>query len=161
MVGGRLRIAARYTIVGAPPRRSDKGVGVMLRIVALLAVFLAGLVGCATDATIRTTTAEMPGTYYSGDGLGRNVTVVLRPDGTYTSDWQGCLGVYGESAGNWLVQDAFIVFHPTQATDLLAGYLTRGTTIQYAGRLGFALDQDVRRDRVSENLVFLRTPPSP
>src|SRR5688572_5442103 len=133
-----------------------------MRKIIALAILLASLTGCVTtDATVHSTPAELPGTYYSGDGLGRNVTVVLNSDGSYTSDWQGCLGVYGESAGTWLLQGEHIVFNPLHEKDLLAGHLTRATTIRHSGRLGFARDQDLKSDRVSEQLVFLREPPRP
>jgi hypothetical protein len=131
----------------------------MRKIITLAAILLTTLAGCATDATIHSTTSELSGTYYSGDGLGRNVTIILSPDGTYSSDWQGCLGVYGESNGTWLVQAERIVFTPFNEKDELAGYLTRATTIQHAGRLGFARDQDLKHDRVNEQLIFLREPP--
>jgi hypothetical protein len=133
----------------------------MRKIIVLAAIILATLVGCATDATVHSSASELPGTYYSGDGLGRNVTVILSPDGTYSSDWQGCLGVYGESNGTWLVQGEHIVFTPLNEKDQLAGYLTRATTIQHAGRLGFARDQDLKHDRVSEQLIFLQEVPRP
>jgi hypothetical protein len=131
----------------------------MRNIIALAALLLAGLTGCATDATVHSSGQEFPGTYYSGDGLGRNVTVFLRSDGTYYSDWQGCLGVYGESDGTWSLQGDQITFSPANAKDLLAGYLTRATTIRHNGQLGFVRTQDVEHDRVPEQLVFLREQP--
>ena len=131
----------------------------MRNIIALVALLLASLTGCATDATVRSSAQELPGTYYSGDGLGRNVTVFLRPNSTYYSDWQGCLGVYGESEGTWALQGDQITFSPAKAKDILAGYLTNATTIRHNGRLGFVRTQDVEHDRVTEQLVFLREQP--
>ena len=128
----------------------------MRQIVALVALVAAVLAGCATDATVRSSIRELPGTYYSGDGLGRNVRVLLNPDGTYYSDWQGCLGVYGESEGAWTLQGDQITFRPVTASDSLAGYLTSATTIRHNGRLGFVRPQDVQHDRVTERLVFLK-----
>lgn len=128
---------------------------------AFAALHLAILAGCATDSTVRSNASVLPGTYYSGDGLGRNVTVVLRPDGTYSSNWEGCLGVYGNSIGAWLVQGEHILFHPLSEKDQLAGYLTRATTIEHSGRLGFARDQDLKQDRINEQLVFFREIPRP
>lgn len=129
---------------------------------AVLAIFaLLALSGCATDATTRASVGELPGTYYSGDGLGRNVTVVLNPDGTFTSDWQGCLGVYGEADGTWQLQGDQILFTPANERESLAGYLRQATTIRHGGRLGFARAQDVGHDRIDRQLVFLRQTPMP
>lgn len=63
----------------------------MRRIFATAALIFVLLTGCVSDATIRAAPGQLPGTYYSGDGLGRMVTVTLQPDGTYFGDWQGCL----------------------------------------------------------------------
>lgn len=134
---------------------------IMRKFTFLLLVLLLGLAGCAMDATVRSATAELPGTYYSGDGLGLNVTVVLKPDGTYVSDWWGCLGGYDQSSGTWTARAERIIFSPADENDPRAGYLTQATTIQYAGRLGFARDQDVNGNRISEQLVFFRESATP
>lgn len=128
----------------------------MGKFIALLFLAAAGIVGCATDATVRTNISDLAGTYYSGDGLGRNVTVVLKPDGTFTSDWQGCLGVYGEAEGSWQLRGDQIVFSPANEQEIMAGYLRQATTIRHSGQLGFARVQDVEGDRINERLVFLR-----
>ena len=44
---------------------------------------------------------ELVGTYYFGDGLGVNQELVLRPDGTFSCQWTGCLGDYGSTTGTW------------------------------------------------------------
>jgi hypothetical protein len=129
----------------------------MTKFIALAIFAVAALTGCATDATVRSSVAELPGTYYSGDGLGRNVTVVL-PDGTFVSDWQGCLGVYGEARGTWQLQGDQIRFDPAREQELLAGYLRQATTIRHQGQLGFARVQDVQHKRIDEQLVFLKEP---
>lgn len=125
---------------------------------ALLALIVSG---CAMDATVRSKASELPGTYYSGDHLGRNVTVVLEPDGTYSSEWDGCLGFYGKSIGVWQVRGESLEFSPLSAESDLAGYLTQATTIQHDGRLGFARSQDIKHDRVNERLLFLKQESSP
>ena len=128
----------------------------MKNITATAALVLSLLTGCASDATIRTAASHLPGTYYSGDGLGRMVTVILRPDGTFFSDWQGCLGVYGEADGTWKLQGDQITFASTSEHDLLVGYLRQATTIQRDGRLGFARAQDVDNEKIREDLVFFK-----
>ncbi|GAA5083005.1 hypothetical protein [Lysobacter panacisoli] len=117
---------------------------------------LASVAGCATDATWRATRDELPGAYYSGDGLGRNVYVVLRADGSYTSEWDGCLGVYGTGSGTWHLNGDQVVFESRAADGHLAQYLTHATTIRHDGVIGFARHEDVKRERVDEGLVFLR-----
>lgn len=117
------------------------------------------LAGCATDATIRPHAATMAGTYYSGDGLGRNITVVLNPDGTFTGEWEGCLGPYGQANGNWQRHGDELLFFPTEERELLAGHLRRAMIISHAGRQGFAREEDVEHGRIDEQLVFfLETP---
>jgi hypothetical protein len=124
----------------------------------LLVALLASTSGCASDATVRSSVSALAGSYYSGDGLGRMVYVHLDPDGSFYSDWQGCLGVYGEATGHWKVQAEKIVFTPDTEAGDLAGYLREATTIIHNGKLGFARDQDVAGERVHESLVFSRQP---
>ncbi|WP_312769680.1 hypothetical protein [Pseudoxanthomonas mexicana] len=128
----------------------------MSKIIAVVAMLFAFLTGCATDATVRTHVSELSGTYYSGDGLGRLVYITLRPDGTFASDWQGCLGVYGEATGSWQLQGDQIIFNPAAERDALAGYLRRATTIRHDGRIGFARTQDVAHDKIRQDLVFFK-----
>ena len=123
---------------------------------ALLVVLVAAIAGCASDATVRSSESALTGSYYSGDGLGRMVYVDLHPDGTFRSDWQGCLGVYGEAAGTWQVQAEKIMFTPDSEAGSLAGYLREATTIRHNGRLGFARDQDLKGESILESLIFSR-----
>ena len=88
-----------------------------------------------------------------------NVTVLINSDGTFVSDWQGCLGVYGEAKGTWQLQGDQIRFDPASEQELLAGYLRQATTIRHQGQLGFARVQDVQHDRIDEQLVFFKEPP--
>jgi hypothetical protein len=44
------------------------------------------------------------GEYSQGDGLGCNLTLVLKQGGTFDCTWNGCLGQYGKSSGKWAVQ---------------------------------------------------------
>ena len=130
----------------------------MRKIVVTAVLGLVLLAGCASDATIRTTASRLPGTYYSGDGLGRMVTVALNSDGTFYSDWQGCLGVYGEASGTWTLQGDQITFKPADEHQILVGYLRQATTVHRDGRLGFARAQDVDQEKIREDLVFFKQP---
>jgi hypothetical protein len=42
---------------------------------------------------------DWAGEYYSGDGLGKNVTLMLAPQGGFTYHWSGCLGIYDRNYG--------------------------------------------------------------
>ena len=44
------------------------------------------------------------GDYYSGDGLGQNVSLSLAPISGVTAKWQGCLGTYAANKGRVLPQ---------------------------------------------------------
>lgn len=126
------------------------------RAVLLAFALLPMLAGCGGDVTIRALPAQLPGSYYSGDGLGRNVTVVLAADGRFSSNWQGCLGLYGQAHGTWQLDGERLLFNPLDEDDALAGYLREATTVRHEGRFGFARDADVRGGRIDERLLFLR-----
>ncbi len=129
----------------------------MKYVVALLALS-ASLVlsGCASDATARLGSSQVPGTYYSGDGLGRVVYVRVNADGTYTGDWSGCLGTYGRSAGTWTLKGEHLRFHPKQDSGLMRGYLDQSTVLRHDGTIGFARRQDVHNERIDAQWLFLR-----
>jgi len=67
--------------------------------------------------------ALLVGKYRRGDGLGYNVTFTLNPDGSYTSDWHGCLGKYGDASGNWTLKGGSVHFTPTKKEGLMKGHL--------------------------------------
>jgi hypothetical protein len=46
-------------------------------------------------------TSDLVGSYYKGDGLGVNWSLDLRQDGSFSFEWQGCLGTYDQEAGRW------------------------------------------------------------
>lgn len=48
---------------------------------------------------------DWAGSYYSGDGLGVNVSLMLSPQSGYVFEWRGCLGVYDRNYGNVDVVD--------------------------------------------------------
>lgn len=90
-------------------RRSgwSRGVGTVY---LLLCVFTAG--ACGQRASIASPALESArlkdddwakqwaGTYYTGDGLGMNVTITVSPKQGVSYVWTGCLGVYDENHGN-------------------------------------------------------------
>ncbi|MCG6116960.1 MAG: hypothetical protein MEQ07_02035 [Aquimonas sp.] len=121
-----------------------------------LALALPFLGGCARDATVRASPEQLVGRYYSGDGLGYNVWVQLAADGSYSADWHGCLGVYGEASGQWQAEGDQVVFLPEQENELLVGHLRTVTTVQHDGRLGLVRPEDLRGKRIRESQVFLK-----
>lgn len=52
------------------------------------------------------------GTYYRGDGLGRNEHLSLAPNAGYQYANHGCLGLYGEEHGTVELADGKLVLHP-------------------------------------------------
>ena len=84
------------------------------------------------------------GSYYCGDGLGYNVTLTLKDDGTYTGEWHGCLGKYGDAAGSWKLSDKQIVLTPTSETDVMKGHLKTLDVLKY--KEGWIFVRADRRD---------------
>lgn len=124
--------------------------------IAASVLCLATLTACVPDATVRVSSDQLVGRYYSGDGLGRMVWVDLEPDGSYTAEWEGCLGVYGGSRGAWQAEGDQVVFNPREESGNLSGHLSTATTIRHRGELGFVRTQDVQAKQVHETLVFLK-----
>lgn len=48
----------------------------------------------------RSDAPEWAGSYYEGDGLGKNVALSLAPDEGFTFTWNGCLGLYDLNYGD-------------------------------------------------------------
>jgi hypothetical protein len=57
---------------------------------------------------------SIPGTYYFGDGLGVNCTLVLGREGRYRFRWTGCLGEYDKSQGSWRLEGDRVLLHPSR-----------------------------------------------
>ncbi len=64
---------------------------------------------------------DLAGRWYRGDGLGVNLRLELREDGTYSQTWHGCLGKYGEAAGEWKFEEGQVRFTPTEEEGMLRG----------------------------------------
>jgi|SRR5690348_15975613 len=84
--------------------------------------------------------AELPadpkvlvGRYYHGDGLGYNISLTLSPEGAYRAELSGCLGVYGDAAGDWRVSDGLIVFTPSKESDTMRSKLRALEVLKYQG----------------------------
>src|SRR5262245_52926145 len=73
------------------------------------------------------------GSYYCGDGLGYNVTLTLKEAGTYSAEWHGCLGKYGDASGSWKLSDKRIVLTPKKERDIMKGHLKTFDVLKYKG----------------------------
>ena len=72
---------------------------------------------------------HLAGNYYRGDGTGHNVNLNLKDDGTYAAEWHGCLGKYGDAAGQWRFADDAIRLKPTHETGMMEGHLRQLTVV--------------------------------
>ena len=76
----------------------------------------------------------LAGAYYRGDGLGYNIDLDLRADGSYDAEWRGCLGVYGTASGSWSSDGVQVVLSPSNETDMMQGHLRQLDIEQHEGR---------------------------
>jgi hypothetical protein len=67
----------------------------------------------------------LSGKYYEGDGLGYNLSLDLEPDGTYSAEWHGCMGLYGSASGTWSIADSHLTFEPRVEDDMMEGHLRK------------------------------------
>jgi hypothetical protein len=75
--------------------------------------------GSSRDARQEFIIAQFAGDYYVGDGLGYNLSLVLKEDTTFECTWVGCLGVYGKAEGNWSINAAGLNLLSSKAEGLL------------------------------------------
>jgi hypothetical protein len=80
--------------------------------------------------------------YYTGDGLGYNLLLSLREDGTFTCKWLGCLGDYGHATGNWARAGDRVIFVNRDSTDQLKDYLRGATVVDGVEFPAIVLDQE-------------------
>ena len=76
---------------------------------------------------------ELVGQYYTGDGLGYNINLTLKPEGTYEAVLRGCLGIYGTEAGRWSLIATQIVFTPSNETVRMREFLTNLDIMKFRG----------------------------
>jgi hypothetical protein len=61
--------------------------------------------------------AGISGSYYYGDGLGINCSLVVKSEGRFSFIWRGCLGVYGKNEGIARVVKDHLILTPEQPND--------------------------------------------
>jgi hypothetical protein len=99
------------------------------------------------------------GSYYCGDGLGYNVTLTLKDNGTYSGEWHGCLGKYGDASGSWKLSDKRIILTPKKESGMMKGHLKTLDVLKYKNRWIFvqSLDRDFYdKHGVSDSSCFQR-----
>jgi hypothetical protein len=69
------------------------------------------------EARHNTTLAAVAGSYYYGDGLGMNFSLVVKPEGRFSFIWRGCLGVYGKNEGGARVVNDHLILTPEQPNE--------------------------------------------
>ena len=69
------------------------------------------------EARHNTTLAAVAGSYYYGDGLGMNCSLVVKPEGRFSFIWRGCLGVYGKNEGGARVVNDHLILTPEQPNE--------------------------------------------
>jgi hypothetical protein len=79
---------------------------------ALAATLVAIFTPKSADGPRPLDAADFAGKYYLGDGLGANLCLTLRDDGTYEFIWRGCMGTYAQGKGTVSTQQDLVVLHP-------------------------------------------------
>ena len=102
----------------------------------------------------------MPGTYYKGDGLGENISLELKDDGTYSAQWHGCLGNYGSASGTWRLSGNDVELSPNSETEMLVGYLRTLSLYRSWPNYMLARSQELGTGNDAAVLAFERTFPA-
>ena len=102
----------------------------IILIVMVTSLALAGEVEKGVPADPQNTKA-VGGSYYCGDGKGYNVTLKLEESGSYSAEWRGCLGKYGEASGIWKLSGKQIVLTSKKETEMMQGHLKTLDILKY------------------------------
>jgi hypothetical protein len=65
----------------------------------------------------KVTLGAVVGSYYYGDGLGINCSLVVEQEGRFSFIWRGCLGVYGKNEGGAKLVNNHLILTPEQPND--------------------------------------------
>src|SRR3989338_6088573 len=77
------------------------------------------------------------GQYFLGDGLGVNNYLKLTENGNFSFKWHGCLGMYDENEGPYVIENGILVLSP-QRPNIKKGFQgtpTRFLPIHWGDRL--------------------------
>jgi len=76
------------------------------------------LAGCASPQVNQAEMTALAGDYYSGDGLGWNLSLTLEADGVFRCNWHGCVvGSDMSLVGDWDLEGDTITFTPLSDAD--------------------------------------------
>jgi len=126
-----------------------------MRFIAILPALTLVMLGCtsnedaasrsenADQATTDTTQNPFVGSYYQGDGLGYNLHLTLKNDGSFTCQWSGCLGDYGATSGTWAHDGDKITVSTTKSSGMFSDRpLGNMTIVKHDGKDRLLLDTD-------------------
>lgn len=107
------------------------------------------LAACAGPQVNHAETTALAGDYYSGDGLGWNLSLTLEADGTFRCNWHGCVvGSDMNLVGDWDLEGDSISFTPLSESDeaflrrYFEGKTARTATVEGKTVLVFADQED-------------------
>src|SRR4051812_44249821 len=61
------------------------------------------------------TLGQVAGKYYQGDGLGLNCSLAIKPEGAFSFEWRGCLGLYEQGSGGAKLAGGHLILSPERA----------------------------------------------
>ncbi|HEY8993217.1 MAG TPA: hypothetical protein VIM71_00915 [Lacunisphaera sp.] len=110
------------------------------------------ILGCFMSLTV--SAKDKPDTladsYYRGDGLGYNVSLVLETNGEYRAWWDGCLGRYGTAKGYWKAKSGKVELNPSEEIDMMKGHLRILNIRKIDGRFELLPEEDEKRMKTEE-----------
>ena len=69
------------------------------------------------EARDNKTLGGISGSYYYGNGLGTNCSLVVKSEGRFSFVWRGCLGLYGRNQGGAKVVKDHLILTPEQPNE--------------------------------------------
>ena len=91
--------------------------------VSFVVSLLVATTQAATQPSVGTTIPYRE--WYTGDGLGVNITLYLQDDYSYSATWDGCLGSYGSASGTWSRTGDIVDLAPDREDGMLEDFLIK------------------------------------
>jgi hypothetical protein len=99
---------------------------------------------------------RLVGEYYQGDGLGHNLHLTLKEDGTFDCQSTGCVGNYGSTSGTWSRSGKRITMNAIESSgEFEDSPLGNMTIVTHGGRKRLIRDADAEMLKAPEMLPFL------
>src|SRR4051794_38646044 len=64
------------------------------------------------------TLGQIAGKYYQGNGLGVNCYLTIKPEGVFSFEWRGCLGLYEQGSGGAKLAGGHLILSPERAVNI-------------------------------------------